>query len=63
VLNLDRGRYFLSFDLKTKRVDVPISVDRIVNERYIGKECEPDSRITVDKRTDQVTWEQWVNVE
>ena len=63
ILGLDRGRYFLSFDLKTKQVDVPISVDRLVDKRYIAKDCEPTSKITVDKGTNQVKWEEWVIVD
>jgi len=63
VVGLDSGRYFLSFDLKTKQVNVPISVERHVDKRYVGKECEPTRRITVDKKTNQVTWEEWVIVD
>jgi hypothetical protein len=63
VVDLDRGRYFLSFDLKTKQVNVPISVERLVDKRYVGRECEPTSRITVDRKTNQVTWEEWVIVD
>lgn len=63
ILGLDRGRYFLSFDLKTKQVNVPISVERLVDKRYIAKECEPTSKITVDKGTNQVKWEEWVIVD
>ena len=58
VLDLNRGRYFLSFDLRTKQVNVPISVDRVVDKRYIAKECEPDSKITIDKATNNVKWEE-----
>ena len=63
VLDLERGRYFLSFDLKTKQVNVPILVDHIVDKRYIAKDCEPDSRITVEKNTNQLKWEDWVIVD
>jgi hypothetical protein len=63
VLDLERGRYFLSFDLRTKRVNVPILVDSIVDKRYIGRDCEPLSRITVDKNSDQLRWEEWVIVD
>ena len=63
ILDLDRGRYFLLFDLKTKRVDVPIIVDRIVDNRYFGKVCEPTSRITVDRQTNKLSWEEWVIVD
>ena len=63
VLDLERGRYFLSFDLKAKQVNVPILVDRIVDKSYIGRDCEPLSRITVDKTTNEVKWEEWVIVD
>jgi hypothetical protein len=63
VLDLERGRYFLSFDLKTKQVNVPILVDRIVDKNYIGTDCEPLSRITVNKNTDELKWEEWVIVD
>jgi hypothetical protein len=63
IVDLERGRYFVSFDLKTKQVNVPISVERVVDKRYIGKECEPTSRITVDKKTNLVSWEEWVIVD
>ncbi len=63
VLDLELGRYFLSFDLKTKRVNVPLLVDRIVDKSYIGRDCEPLSKITVDKSTNALTWEEWVIVE
>jgi hypothetical protein len=63
VLDLERGRYFLSFDLKKKQVNVPILVDRIVDKHYIGRDCEPLSRITVDKNTNELKWEEWVIVD
>lgn len=63
VLDLGRGRYFLSFDLKTKQVNVPVLVERVVDKRYFAKTCEPTSRITVDKNTSHVTWEEWVIVD
>jgi hypothetical protein len=63
VLDLERGRYFLSFDLKTKKVNVPILVDRIVNKRYIERDCEPLSKITVDKNTNELNWEEWIIVD
>jgi hypothetical protein len=63
ILGLDRGRYFLSFDLKTKQVNVPLSVERLVDKRYIAKDCEATSKITVDKGTNQVRWEEWVTVD
>ncbi|MGA2003571.1 MAG: hypothetical protein ABSG70_09325 [Terriglobales bacterium] len=63
ILGLDRGRCFLSFDLKTKQVNVPISIERLVDKRYIAKDCEPTSKITVDKGTNQVKWEEWVIVD
>ena len=63
VLDLNQGHYYLSFDLKTKQVNVPISVERVVDKRYVGKECEPTSRITVDKKTNRATWEEWVIVD
>ena len=63
MLDLDAGLYFLSFDLKTKHVNVPISVERLVDKRYVSKDCDPNSKITVDKTTNQVKWEQWVNVD
>ena len=56
---LDRGRYFVLFDLKTKQVIVPLSVDRLLN----FKDCEPQSRITVEKGTDRLKWEEWVTVD
>jgi hypothetical protein len=57
LLNLDRGLYFLSFDLKKKQVNVPISVEFIVDKRYISRDCTPTHIITVDKNTNQVGWE------
>ena len=63
ILGLERGRYFISFDLKTKQINVPILVERIVDKKYVGKDCQPDSRITVDKTTNQVSWEEWVIVD
>jgi hypothetical protein len=63
VLDLSRGRYFLSFDLKTKQVNVPILVDRTVDKRYVGRDCEATSRITVDRSTNRVSWEEWVIVD
>jgi len=63
ILGLDRGRYFLSFNLKTKQVNVPISVERLVDKRYITKGCEPTSKITVEKTTNLVKWEEWVIVD
>jgi hypothetical protein len=63
ILGLDRGYYFLSFDLKTKQVNVPISVKRLVDKHSIPKDCEATSKITVDKRTNQVKWVEWVIVD
>ena len=63
VLGLEPGRYFISFDLKTKQINLPISVEQVVDKKYVGKDCEPDSRITINKTSNQVTWEQWVNVD
>ena len=63
ILDLEAGKYFISFDLKTKQINVPISVGRVVDKKYVGKNCEPDSRITVGKTTNQVTWEEWVTVD
>jgi len=63
VLDLERGRYFLSFDLKTKQVNVPILVERIVDKSYVRRDCEPLSRITIDKNTNEVKWEEWVIVD
>jgi hypothetical protein len=63
ILGLDRGRYFLFFDLKTKQVNVPISVERLVDKRNIAKDCEATSKITVDKGTNRVKWEEWVIVD
>jgi hypothetical protein len=63
VLDLERGRYFLSFDLKTKQVSVPILVDRIVDKRYVVRNCEPTSKITVDKNTNELKWDEWVIVD
>jgi hypothetical protein len=63
VLDLERGRYFLSFDLKTKQVNVPILVDHIVDKRYYTRDCKPDSRITVEKNTNELKWEDWVIVD
>ena len=63
VLGLEPGRYFISYDLKTKQINVPISVERVVDKKYVGKDCEPDSKITINKTSNQVTWEQWVNVD
>jgi hypothetical protein len=63
VLDLHRGHYFLSFDLKTKQVNIPILVERLVDKGYVGRACEPTSRITVDRKTNQATWEEWVIVD
>ncbi len=63
VLGLESGMYFISFDLETKQINVPISVEHVVDKRYVGKDCEPDSRITINKTSNQVTWEEWVNVD
>ena len=63
ILGLDRGRYFLSIDLKSKQVNLPISVERLVDKRYIAMDCEATSKITVDKGTNQVRWEEWVIVD
>ena len=63
VLDLERGHYFLSFDLKTKQVRVPILVDRTVDKRYVTRDCEPLSKITVDKRTNALKWDEWVIVD
>jgi len=63
VLGLDRGHYFLSFDLKTKQVNVPISVEWLFDKRYIARDCEPTYRITVDKRTNEVTWKESILVD
>ena len=63
VLGLESGKYFISFDLKTKQINVPISVERVIDRKYVGKDCEPDSGITVNRTSNQVTWEQWVNVD
>ena len=63
VLDLQPGRYFLSFDLKTKDVNVPILVEHIVDKRYVEKDCEPTSKITVDKKTNQLKWDEWITVD
>jgi hypothetical protein len=42
---------------------VPISVEHIVDKKYVGKDCEPDSRITIKKTGSQATWEEWVTVD
>jgi hypothetical protein len=57
--SLDRGRYFVLFDLKTKQVVVPLTVDRVLN----FKDCEPMSRITVEKGTDHLKWDEWITVD
>jgi hypothetical protein len=57
--DLDRGHYFLLFDLKTKQVVVPLSVDRVLNL----KDCEPMSRVAVEKGTDHVKWDEWITVD
>lgn len=59
VTGLSQGRHFVSFDLKTKQVVVPILVDRMFN----FKDCQPNSRITVDKATNELRWEDWINVD
>jgi hypothetical protein len=59
ILGLDRGHYFVRFDLEAKQVVVPISVDRVLNL----KRCEPWSRITVERETDRITWDEWVVVD
>jgi len=56
---IPEGRYFVSFDLKTKKIAVPILFDRTLNL----KDCEPTSRVTVDKTTDRLSWEDWVVVD
>ena len=63
VLDLDPGLYFLSFDLKTKHVNVPISVEWLVDKRYISNDCDPNSKITINKTTNEVKWETWVTVD
>jgi hypothetical protein len=63
VRDLDLGRYFLSFDLKKKHVNVPISVEWLVDKRYVLKDCEPNSKITVDQTTNEVRWEEWITVD
>jgi hypothetical protein len=63
VLGLDPGLYFLSFDLKTKHVNVPISVEWLVDKRYVSVGCDPDSKITVDTATNELKWEQWITVD
>ena len=63
VVDLESGRYFLSFDLKTKQVNVPILVDRMVDKRYVTGDCEPLSKITVDKSTNVLKWDEWVIVD
>ena len=64
VLDLGAGRYFLSFDLRTKQVNVSILVDeRIVDKRYVPKDCAPTHIITVDKNTDQIKWEERIFVD
>ena len=35
----------------------------MVDKRYISKDCEPNSKITVDKTTNELKWEQWVTVD
>jgi hypothetical protein len=60
VAPLSKGhRYFLVFDLKTKQVIVPVEVDRLLGT----KNCEPWSRVTVDKASDRITWEEWIVVD
>jgi hypothetical protein len=59
VTDLSQGRYFAVFDLKTKQIAVPIMFDRTLN----FKDCEPNTRITVNKATDVISWEDWVNVD
>jgi len=49
VLGLDPGLYFLSFDPKKKHVNVPISVERLVDKRYVSKDCDPNSKITATR--------------
>ncbi len=56
---LERGRYFVLFDLKTKQVAIPLTVDRLLN----FKDCEPMSRITVEKGTDRPKWDGWITVD
>jgi len=63
VLDLARGYYFLSFDLKTKQVNVPISVEWPVDKRYIARDCEPTYRITVSKGTNELEWKEWIVVD
>jgi hypothetical protein len=60
LLNLDRGLYFLSFDLRTKQVNVPISVEFIFDKRYISGDCTPEYIITVDKNTGQFRREEHI---
>jgi hypothetical protein len=42
---------------------VPILVDRIVDKRYVVRNCEPTSKITVDKNTNELKWDEWVIVD
>ena len=56
---LPKGRYFVSFDLKAKHVTVPLSVERIIDY----EDCLASSRITLDKVTGQMHWEEWINVD
>ena len=62
-LDLDRGRYFLSFDLKTKQVNVPISVEWLFDKRYLPRDCDPTYIITVDRSTNKVDWEERILVD
>jgi hypothetical protein len=59
VRGLSEGRYFVVFDLKTKQVVVPILFDRTLDM----KDCAPSSRITVDKVTSKLIWEDWVTLD
>jgi len=63
ILGLDRGRYFLNFDLKTKHISVPISVEYLVDKRNVPIDCEPNYKITVDERTNEVKWEESILVD
>jgi hypothetical protein len=58
ILGLDHGRYYLNLDLKTKHLSLPISVEYLVDKKETPLDCYPNYRITVDKKTSQVKWEE-----
>ncbi len=58
-LEVNSGRYFVIFDLKTSKSSFQ-SILRVLNL----KDCERAmSKVTVDKRTNHLDWDEWVVVD